>query len=303
MQNVLPIECHSHNDYWRTTPLFAALASGCTSVEADVWALDEHLYVGHDTASLRPESTLLSMYLNPLEKILQTANAKSKVGNVATSGHNGVFGMRPAQSLVLLIDFKTDGVATYDRVNSELRSLRQAGWLTHWNGTHRIERPVTVVASGNVPFDRITANDTYRDIFCDAPLSRLVDPEDTLSSQMLDTPLSPPARSVEESGKVNPDILGFKYNPSNSYYASMDLKSVIGLLSQYSITAAHVETLKRQIGEARQRGLVPRYWGTPRWPRNFRDYTWEILIESDVGILNVDDLRAARKGHWGRWTH
>lgn len=35
-KNVLPMPCRCHNDYWRATSLFAALGSGCESVEADV---------------------------------------------------------------------------------------------------------------------------------------------------------------------------------------------------------------------------------------------------------------------------
>ena len=44
--DVTPIPCHSHNDYWRRVPLYDALRWGCTGVEADVWLFDEDLYVG-----------------------------------------------------------------------------------------------------------------------------------------------------------------------------------------------------------------------------------------------------------------
>ena len=38
---------HSHNDYWRDTPLYTALANGVQSIEADVWLnpKDGKLYV------------------------------------------------------------------------------------------------------------------------------------------------------------------------------------------------------------------------------------------------------------------
>ena len=302
MRHVLPVRCHSHNDYLRAVPLFAALASGCTSVEADVWALDGELYVGHKARALRPDATLSSMYLGPIERMLRSANAESMVGNVSAGGNDGVFGMRPDQTLVLLIDFKTDTPETYDEVYSELGSLREAGWLTHWNGTHRVERPLTIVASGSASFDQVTRNSTYRDIFFDAPLSKLVDIEDYSPATAFD-PTSSETDTNDSGEDAETSVLGFKYNPSNSYYASTNMGPIIGSLPQYSITPAHIRTLKSQIHEAKLRGLVSRYWGTPRWPRQFRDYTWGILIESDVGVLNIDDLRAARKGRWGQWAH
>jgi hypothetical protein len=46
-RDVIPIPCHSHNDYWRRVPLFDAIHWGCTGVEADVWLFDDELFVGY----------------------------------------------------------------------------------------------------------------------------------------------------------------------------------------------------------------------------------------------------------------
>ena len=72
-RNIHLIPCHSHNEYWRRVPLFDAVHARCTSVEADVWLFKDRnneLYVGHDTASLTPERTLASLYVNPLVDLL-----------------------------------------------------------------------------------------------------------------------------------------------------------------------------------------------------------------------------------------
>lgn len=292
MPNVVPIRCHSHNDYWRRTPLYAAVGSGCISIEADVWAFEDDLFVGHNARALTPEVTLSSTYLDPIEKLLHDANQPSKIGSIATDGNHGVFNAVAEQTLVLLIDFKTESSVTYHRLYSQLSSLRNKGWLTHWNGTDRIERPLTIVVSGNVPFDEITANKTYRDIFADAPLGALDSLEDS------------PSAPTDISETFDNKVLLYKYNPSNSYYSSMDIKKIVGLplLTQYSITPQNIQALKDHIHAARVRGLVPRFWGTPIWPRNFRDYTWGLMMELGVGVLNVDDLRAVRMGNWGRWS-
>lgn len=71
--DVTPIPCHSHNDYWRSVPLFEALRAGCTSVEADVWLMaddEDELYVGHNKKSLSSHMTLREMYTEPLLEMI-----------------------------------------------------------------------------------------------------------------------------------------------------------------------------------------------------------------------------------------
>jgi hypothetical protein len=71
-RDVLPIPCHSHNDYWRRVPLFDAIHWGCTGVEADVWLFNDQdeLLVGHSSSSLSPTRTLRSLYVDPLVDLL-----------------------------------------------------------------------------------------------------------------------------------------------------------------------------------------------------------------------------------------
>jgi hypothetical protein len=71
-RDVVPIPCHSHNDYWRSNPLFDAISAGCTSIEADIWLIsnDTELYVGHDRGSLSEGRTLRALYLDPIAKLL-----------------------------------------------------------------------------------------------------------------------------------------------------------------------------------------------------------------------------------------
>lgn len=297
LRNVIPVPCHSHNDYWRRTPLYAALGSGCISVEADVWLFDDDLFVGHDIGSLTSDVTLKSVYLEPLARILRVMNADSQVGHVSTDGKQGVFSVDPDQTLVLLVDLKTSAHETYAMLDKQLQGLRDAQWLTHWNGTHRVERPITIVASGNAPFDLIAANNSYRDIFFDAPLTSLASDDDPAASE----PVS--GLHVAHSSPLHPNLnlLRYKYNPSNSWYASTNFKAGGGILSTFAITTPQRKKLEAHVRMAEVRGLVPRYWGTPRWPRNLRDQIWEVLLQNGVGILNVDDLRAARKGSWGHW--
>ncbi|KAJ9130066.1 PLC-like phosphodiesterase, TIM beta/alpha-barrel domain [Pleurostoma richardsiae] len=284
--NVMPIPCHSHNDYLRRTPLFAALGSGCVSIEADVWPGKADLYVAHTRSGIRQVMTLRNMYIDPLAAILEFMNSPS-MPEQNTGRPLGIFYNNPVQSLTLLVDFKTPDADIFTLLYDQLQPLREKGWLTHWNGTDRVARPITVVASGSVDFGLLIANHSYRDIFYDAPLDALNDESDG---------------RFDSAGRL-PDVTvqRFKYNPSNSHLASVKFSRAIGPLWGGRLSDEQMETLRRQIHDARERQLIPRYWGTPRWPRSLRSAIWALLVQEGIGLLNVDDLWAARKGQWGSW--
>jgi hypothetical protein len=262
-RNINPFPCHSHNDYWRKVPLFSALAAGCVSVEGDIWFQDgsDELRVGHSASSLSAERTLRSLYIDPITHILEEQNKALPEGEVA-----GVFETAPNQTLVVLLDFKTNGSQTWPLVQTHLQVLREKRWLTHWNTTtkSRTVRPITVVATGNAPFDLVSQLDT-QDIFMDAPLDRL------------------------DAG----------YTAENSYYASISMGAVVGKI-HHSLNAHQLELVDKQVKSAELRGLVSRYWDTPSWPISTRNRVWETLVDHGVGVLNVDSLETATRWDW-RW--
>ncbi|KAK4150072.1 hypothetical protein C8A00DRAFT_18344 [Chaetomidium leptoderma] len=264
LRDVLPIPCHSHNDYWRKVPLFSAINAGCTGVEADVWLRNGDLLVGHDTASLQPKRTFQSLYVDPLVDILTRHNPTTEF---YTGTKNGVFDTEPAQTLVLLVDLKTDGHETWPWVMKQLTPLRERGWLSYSEDGEFHQGPVTVVGTGNTPFDQIVVgNATYRDAFFDAPLDKL-----------------------ENSG----------FNATNSYYASVDFWSVIGpVWWKRGPGKDQLDKIRSHIREAQNRGLKARYWGLPSWPIHVRNRVWEVLVEEGIAMLNVDDLDAAAKEDW-----
>ena len=144
-RHVVPVPVHSHNDYLRRVPLYQAIYCGCTGVEADVWLWDDDLFVGHTTRSLTPHRTFRSLYVDPLLDMLDRRNA----GNETSAG---VFDRDPGQTLVLVVDFKTDGRATWPFVVDQLAPLRDRGYLSYFDGDAVVRRPVTVVATGQRAF-------------------------------------------------------------------------------------------------------------------------------------------------------
>jgi hypothetical protein len=288
-RDIQPVPCHSHNDYWRKAPLLSALQAGCIGVEADVWLVEDDLYVGHSTSSLTSNRTFKNLYVNPLLDILAKQNPSTTFHPDRDSPPNGVFDTDSAQTLVLLVDFKTDGHSLWPHVYAQLDPLRQAGFLRNFDGKSVIERPVTVVATGNAPFDLLTSNFTYRDIFFDAPLDRMGS-EGAFPNQ----------KSGQGTVGTAP-MGGSSYNITNSYYASTSFGASIGSVWSDPSTS-QLEHIRAQIQGAHDQGLKARYWETPAWPRGLRNHIWNVLVQEGVDFLNVDDLKAATEGTWGTWS-
>lgn len=158
---VKPTTCHSHNDYDRDIPLFAAMSAGCIAFEADVWYMLGNLYIGHSLPTIG--RTLKAQYVDPLRAILDHNNGGSP-------GNKGIYNAKSSQSVVLMIDFKTSDSRTLDLVNEALQPLRDGGYLSRIEGGKFVEKQVTIVASGSASFDRINTGDGVpsRDIFYDA---------------------------------------------------------------------------------------------------------------------------------------
>lgn len=267
-------------------PLYDALAAGCTSVEADVWLSGNDLFVGHSQKSLTKNRTLESLYIDPIVSIILNQNTPNPITAINgtssnTTNLNGVFDTEPHAPLILLIDIKTDGTSTFLTVLQHLEPFRSRGWLSHFNGTSVVPGLITVVGTGNTPFDLLASNTTYRDVFYDAPLEKLWGDD------------SIPVNKFEQL------LMGETYTRENSYYASVSFQEEIGELWHGVLTPQQVLTIRGQVKGAKSRGLKARYWDTPGWPVGRRDHVWDVLMREGVGALNVDDLEAAKERNWG----
>ena len=284
-------------DYWQSIPLFDAIKNGCTSVEADVWLFsgDDKLYVGHDTASLTPRRTFESLYINPILELLEAQN------DAGTSDSRkmprGIFEQDPFQTLILLVDFKTSGPELLPHLGAQIEPLRSNDYLTYYDGTSLIHRPITIVGTGNAPFDLIATNSSWRDIFFDAPLEDMQQP--TASERQRSSAQDVSSRSVFQTGQGHTGTSGFdssEWGPSNSFYASTSFTDSIGYPWWFGMLTNHqLDLIRSQIRGAHQKGLQVRYWGTPSWSKRMRDYIWSVLLEAGVDILNADDLNEVRE--------
>lgn len=143
---------HAHNDYEHPLPFYTAYNAGFGSIEADILLYGGRLYVAHDTAGIRPQRTLQSLYLDPLQKAVQ----KNK-GQAYTDSSKRLF---------LLIDLKTPAAPT---LNALLEALQPYKTITACPS-------LQLVITGNQPdVSGLTSYPPY--LYFDGDLNKTYTPE------------------------------------------------------------------------------------------------------------------------------
>jgi len=135
---VLP--AHAHNDYVHTRPLQDALDCNFKSFEADVFSIDDSLFVAHDFEDIKPGRTLRQLYLEPIKNKIKKNN-----GSVYGNG----------EEVILFIDIKDEGLKTYKLLH-EILSAYKNEVSVYKNGV-KTKKSIMVVVSGNRPFDFMQA--------------------------------------------------------------------------------------------------------------------------------------------------
>lgn len=116
------IKVHSHNDYEQKVPFWYALGAGVSSIEADVFLVNNQLYVSHEEKDIQKSRTFESLYLEPINKALE-------------------MNMISMESLQILIDCKTDAQSTLSEI---VKSIQKYPRITAQN-------KIKFVISGNQP--------------------------------------------------------------------------------------------------------------------------------------------------------
>ena len=65
------LKAHAHNDYEHERPFFDAFQLGFGSIEADVYAVNGELLVGHERSQLSLNRTLKDLYIDPIIRVLK----------------------------------------------------------------------------------------------------------------------------------------------------------------------------------------------------------------------------------------
>lgn len=97
------ISGHSHNDYEQKYPFKTAFEAKMGSIEADVYLVNDNLYVSHEAKDINPSKSLEKLYLQPLAKLVRK---------------------KKAYPLILLIDIKSHADSTLDAVVKQISKYR-----------------------------------------------------------------------------------------------------------------------------------------------------------------------------------
>jgi len=76
LKGYTPANGHAHNDYLNTNPFFLAYENGFGSIEADIFPVDEMLYVAHKKKEIHSNKTLQDLYIVPLIRKFTSDSAR-----------------------------------------------------------------------------------------------------------------------------------------------------------------------------------------------------------------------------------
>ncbi|NQU52316.1 MAG: hypothetical protein HQ522_07225 [Bacteroidetes bacterium] len=134
--NTQVLPAHAHNDYEHERPLLDAMDCKFKSIEADVYAIGDSLFVAHDFDKIGTGRTLRQLYLDPLKNIVNSNN-----GSVYGNG----------EEIIILVDFKSEGLKTYKLLHQILEGYKDI--LTHYNSGKKVSGAIQIIVSGNRPFE------------------------------------------------------------------------------------------------------------------------------------------------------
>ena len=237
---------HAHNDYEHEQPLYDALGHGFKSVEADIWLIDGELVVSHDDPRLSttapPKGTLESLYLKPLQR-----ETKANGGSVYP-GDPDYF--------TLLIDIKSEDVATYRALHEELEDY--ADVFTKFGPRGVRDGAVTAIVSGNRPRAYMEAQRV---------------------------------RYAAYDGRI-PEDLGGSQNPQTFVpLVSQNWTRLFTWQGVGPMPEAERQKLREIVETAHANGQRVRFWATPEIPET-REAVWRELLAAEVDYINTDNLAA-----------
>ena len=153
---VIPLpNAFAHNDYRHKRPLFDALGSGFTHIEADIYLWRGRLLVTHRIPILKKHSNIETLYLQPLF---------NRLNNPADS-----LARTALDTIVLLVDIKSNAERTYLALKKQLLPFKSI--LSSCDNGKVIIRNLTIVLSGHRPIN-VLENETTRFVFADEDLRK-----------------------------------------------------------------------------------------------------------------------------------
>ncbi|KDE07917.1 hypothetical protein MVLG_01827 [Microbotryum lychnidis-dioicae p1A1 Lamole] len=256
------------------------LRDGNTFVVVPVALADGQLLV-KGGAQFSTETTLSSTYIDPLITVFRDepkeSNDVSSASNDSPAASSGAFLHRrhlsnsslnssssaayltacsPSHPFLLLLDIQTDPAMTIQFIRHALSPLLDAGLLTTYCPRSQLftQGPITALITGEVSRSQLLleaegSSETTRFLFVEADIcSRTLD--------RVEKALSP--------------------------VAGGDLGRAVGGWNRETLDEEQMEEVRRQVAQAKERGVKVRYEGLPKYPVHTRELLKSWLFEQSV---------------------
>jgi len=172
-QDCILKNAHAHNDYKHKHPLTDALKNKFTSIEADIFLINNKLIVSHTYPIFKKKKTLDLLYLKPLLDSCKKNNGKVYINC--------------DKSMILLIDIKSDAEKTYEKLKEFL--IPYSSILSKYENGNVITNAVTIIITGNKPYTSLQ-KENLRYAFIDQSLLGLDKPYERTTCLMASTKYS-----------------------------------------------------------------------------------------------------------------
>jgi len=146
LAQITPLQhAHAHNDYVHARPLFEALENGFTSIEIDVYLHNNELKVSHLPVGLDKKQNIEQLYFDPIKKVIEE--------------NQGTVYKGFATPVIFMIDFKTGGMETYNKLKELLKNYESI--ITVYKGDSvLLQRAINILISGNSPLNERVKEET-----------------------------------------------------------------------------------------------------------------------------------------------
>lgn len=144
----------------RPNALAQSVAAGCEGFRTDIWLHDNEVQMGISRPVFQAAHDLhlsLDLLLTKLE--LRHTSADTQMPLNAETPDDKI----ENRAFMLVLDAKSPIHELYPHLISHLDVLRQRGYLTHWDGAQIVERPLTIVVTGQSLPD--CSSSSYSDLF------------------------------------------------------------------------------------------------------------------------------------------
>lgn len=265
----------------------------------DLHAQEGRLLVDSLASDREVSETLENLYLSPLLKKLDARNsAVLYPASTDASSPIGLFDEDPVQPFTLFLDLHSSVHEAWPHLVSQLRSLKQKGYLSFRNGTRVIPRPVTIVLTGleglglgnGVGSDHDNVNES---MMFDTSLEKLLK-EDYGSTLKV----SQPSHKVRGGNSAQTEVdteNSLNQHRESSYRlltATANFTRSIGFPHRGGrFSTQQIERVRAQVRAAHRRGLRARYSGTSGYSPPVRRMIWRILVREGADMIEIDGRR------------